>query len=87
MSPEEASMNGDYVFLCGVMWCAYGQQDAASELLRAVNSADPDLSALASAMLGSAEGGRNILWLNRRFETSLSPGKIISPSIEIWVIR
>ena len=44
-------MNGDYVFLCGVMWCAYGQQDAASELLRAVKSADPDLSALALAML------------------------------------
>jgi hypothetical protein len=44
-------MDGDYVFLCGVMWCAYGQQDAGRELLRAANSADPDLSALAVAML------------------------------------
>lgn len=44
-------MNSDYVFLCGVMWCKYGQQDAGSELLRAVKSADPDLSALALAML------------------------------------
>ena len=44
-------MDGDYVFLCGVMWCAYGLQDAASELLRAAKSADPDLSALALAML------------------------------------
>ena len=44
-------MDGDYVFLCGVMWCAYGQQDAASELLRAAKSLDPDLSALALAML------------------------------------
>jgi hypothetical protein len=54
-------MNGDYVFLCGVMWCAYGQQDAASELLRAVNSADPDLGALASAMLAQPEETRHPL--------------------------
>lgn len=44
-------MNGDYVFLCGVMWCAYGQPDAGKELLRATNSKDPDLRALALAML------------------------------------
>ena len=45
-------MDGDYVFLCGVMWCCYGQEDAGRELLRATGSADPDLSALALAMLG-----------------------------------
>ena len=44
-------MDSDYVFLCGVMWCKYGQQDAGNELLRAVKSTDPDLSALALAML------------------------------------
>lgn len=44
-------MDDDYVFLCGVMWCAYGLQDAASELLRAAKSADPDLRTLALAML------------------------------------
>jgi len=44
-------MNSDYVFLCGLMWCKYGEKDAGSELLRAVKSADPDLSALALAML------------------------------------
>lgn len=44
-------MDGDYVFLCGVMWCAYGQPDAGSELIRAAKSADPDLSALALALL------------------------------------
>lgn len=43
-------MNGEYVFLCGVM-CAYGLQDAASELLKAAKSADPDLRALAWTML------------------------------------
>lgn len=44
-------MNGDYVFLCGVMWCRFGQEDAGRELLRAAESVDPDLSALALAML------------------------------------
>ena len=49
MSPEEASMNGDYVFLCG-------DNDAASELLRAVNSADPDLGDLGIGDAGSTGG-------------------------------
>ena len=44
-------MNSNYVFLCGVMWCQYGQQEAGSELMRAAESGDPDLSALALAML------------------------------------
>ena len=48
---KERAMNSDYVFLCGVMWCRYGQEDAGRELLRAADSADPDLSALALAML------------------------------------
>ena len=44
-------MNSDYIFLCGVMWCRYRQEDAGSELMRAAECADPDLSALALAML------------------------------------
>lgn len=44
-------MNGDYVFLCGVMWCGYGQREARKELLRATRSADPDIRTLAWAML------------------------------------
>ena len=44
-------MDSNYVFLCGIMWCRFGQQEAGSELLRAVKSADPDLRALALAML------------------------------------
>jgi hypothetical protein len=43
-------MNSNYVFLCGVMWCRFGQQDAGQELLRAADSADPDIQALACAM-------------------------------------
>jgi hypothetical protein len=49
--PVEANVKSDYVFLCGVMWCKYGQQDAGSELMRAAHDEDPDLRALALAML------------------------------------
>jgi hypothetical protein len=44
-------MNTDYIVLCGVMWCRFGEQDAGRELLRAADSMDPDMSALAWAML------------------------------------
>lgn len=44
-------MDSNYVFLCGVMWCGYGQQEAGKELLRATGSCDPDIRALACAML------------------------------------
>jgi hypothetical protein len=43
-------MESNYVFLCGVMWCKFGQQNAGKELLRAADSADPDVEALARAM-------------------------------------
>ena len=55
---QEANMNSDYVFLCGVMWCSYGQEDAGSELKRAAECDDPDLSSLALAML--QEGYRSV---------------------------
>ena len=58
-------MNSDYVFLCGVMWCSYGQQDAGEELMRAASCEDPDLSTLALAMLH--EGFKSFQRL-RRFE-------------------
>jgi hypothetical protein len=51
-------MDSDYVFLCGVMWCGYGQEDAGSELKRAAERDDPDLSSLALAML--QEGYRSV---------------------------
>jgi hypothetical protein len=44
-------MDSNYVFLCGVMWCRFGQQEAGKELLRATDSTDPDMKALAWAML------------------------------------
>ena len=60
---EETEMDGNYVFLCGVMWCRFGQQDAGKELLRATNSVDPDMKALAWAML--AKGARRLKDLER----------------------
>ena len=50
IATEGDEMNSDYVFLCGVMWCRYGQQEAGRELLRAALSRDPDISTLAWAM-------------------------------------
>jgi len=49
-------MDSNYIFLCGVMWLRFGQQDAGQELLRAADSIDPDMKALAWAML--AKSGR-----------------------------
>jgi hypothetical protein len=46
-------MDANYMFLCGAMWCQFGQQEAVHELLRAANSGNPDTSALAWAMLKS----------------------------------
>jgi hypothetical protein len=43
-------VESDYVVLCGVMWCGYGQEEAGRELLRATLSRDPDISTLAWAM-------------------------------------
>jgi len=44
-------MNTDYIFLCGVMWRNYGSDDARCELIRALQSSDPDVISLASALL------------------------------------
>ena len=51
-------MDATYVFLCGVMWRRFGQQDAGKELLRAADSMDPYVKALAWAML--AKSGRRL---------------------------
>jgi hypothetical protein len=63
----EDSMDSDYVLLCGVMWCRFGQQEAGKELLRAADSMDPDMKALAWAML--AKGLRRLRELERLAES------------------
>jgi hypothetical protein len=61
-------MDGDYVFLCGVMWCRFGQEEAGKELLRASTSRDEDMRALACEML--ANGTRRLRALKRREHVS-----------------
>ena len=61
-------MDSDYVFLCGVMWCRFGQQEAGEELLRAATSMDPDMRALARAMW--AKGALRLRDLERLAQTS-----------------
>jgi hypothetical protein len=74
---EKTGMDSDYVFLCGVMWCNFGQQEAGKELLRAANSEDPDMSALAWAML--EKGARPFRDLERQARTS--PRTILEASL------
>ena len=74
----EESMDSNYVFLCGVMWCRYGQEDARSELMRAAECKDADLSALALALL--REGYRSLRKWNRLPGTSFraSAGAVLT---------
>jgi hypothetical protein len=48
-------MDVNYVFLCGLMWSRYGQEEAGWELIRAIRSGDPDVKALAWALLDRRE--------------------------------
>ena len=64
---EETMMDSNYVFLCGVMWCRFGQ-DAGKELLRAADVADPDMKALASAMF--SKGLRRLREVEKRTQPS-----------------
>ncbi len=61
-------MDSNYVFLCGVMWCKFGQKDAGKELLRAADSGDPDMKALARAMF--AKGVRRMKKVEERMQPS-----------------
>ena len=58
MITEGDEVESDYVFLCGVMWCRYGQEEAGRELLRATLSKDPDISTLAWAMFAKGKTGQ-----------------------------
>ena len=76
-------MDSNYVFLCGVMWCRFGQQDAGKELLRAANSGDPDMKALAWAMF--AKGLRRLRALEN--PCNLSPARALGRSYVDEIMR
>ena len=69
LGQEGTEMDSNYMFLCGVMWCKFGQQEAGKELLRAANSGNPDMSTLAWAML--AKGARRLRDLKRQAQTAI----------------
>ena len=75
---EVTMMDSNYVFLCGVMWCRFGQQDAGKELLRAADVADADMKELASAMF--SKGLRRLREVEKRTEPS--SGTILER--ELW---
>jgi hypothetical protein len=60
-------MDSNYVFLCGVMWCKFGQVDAGKELARAADSSDANLRDLDWAML--TKGMRRLRQLRERTRT------------------
>jgi len=47
---EEGIGTATCMFLCGVMWCGFGRQDAGKELLRVATSMDPEMRVPARAM-------------------------------------
>lgn len=48
-------MDGIYVFVCGLLWLRYRDQEAGDELLRASNSSNRTVRCLAWAMLLEGE--------------------------------
>jgi hypothetical protein len=60
-------MDSNYVFLCRVMWCKFGQVDAGKELVQAADSSDASPRALACALL--TKGMRRLRELQERAQT------------------
>jgi hypothetical protein len=55
-------MNTNYVFLCGMVWAHFGEEDAGLELIRALASPDQSLRVLARTMLEqSADKSRPLI--------------------------
>lgn len=50
-------MDANYVFLCGMVWAQFGEEDAGLEVVRALNSPYEEVRVLARAMLEQATGG------------------------------
>lgn len=61
-------MYGNYLMLCGMVWAQFGKEDAGLELIRALDSSDPDIRVLARTLLAHANGGSKELiaeaWAN-----------------------
>jgi hypothetical protein len=47
-------MDATHVILCGLVWAQFRKREAGLELVRAIESADPELQSLAEVMLEQA---------------------------------
>jgi hypothetical protein len=70
-------MDADYVYLCGLMWCRFGQQEAGKELIRAADTEDPDMQALAWAKF--AKGLRRLRDLEKPAQSF--PGSLLGEEL------
>jgi hypothetical protein len=50
-------MNANYVYLCGMVWAQFGEEDAGLEVIRALASPDENMRVLARTMLEQANDG------------------------------
>jgi hypothetical protein len=50
-------MDASYIFLCGMVWSQFGEEDAGLELIRALRSPEQEMRVLARAMLDQAGNG------------------------------
>ena len=85
-------MSSDYIFLCGVMWCRYRQEDAGNELMRAAESKIQIERTCASDAPGglpipeeeglfrrsrAREGTASVSWLSRQMPFSVPYGATV----------
>jgi hypothetical protein len=55
-------MDASYIFLCGMVWSQFGEEDAGLELIRALSSPEQEMRVLARAMLDQAgEGSKELM--------------------------
>ena len=66
-------MDANYVFMCGMVWSQFGEQDAGHELITALQSTDPALRILARTMLDQAPGSKELLG-QALADRAISPG-------------
>lgn len=54
-------MDANYVFMCGMVWSQFGEQEAGQELISALQSSDPAVRILARTMLEHAQGSKELI--------------------------
>ena len=66
-------MDANYVFMCGMIWSQFGEQEAGRELITALQSTDPAVRILARTMLEQSRGSKELLG-QALADRTISPG-------------